>query len=58
LNILFKGQVELENLGILDNEAQVGIFENQTLSELRNSLHRLSNEINKVINKILSDERD
>jgi flagellar basal body-associated protein FliL len=45
-------------LGILDNEAQVGIFENQTLSELRNSLHRLSNEINKVINKILSDERD
>ena len=58
LNILFKGQVELENLGVLDNEAQVGIFENQTLSELRNSLHRLSNEINKVINKILSDERD
>jgi hypothetical protein len=58
LNILFKGQVELENLGVLDNEAQVGIFENQTLSELRNSLHRLSNEINKLINKILSDERD
>jgi hypothetical protein len=58
LNILFKGQVELENLGVLDNEVQVGIFENQTLSELRNSLHRLSNEINKVINKILSDERD
>ena len=58
LNILFKGQVELENLGVFDNEAQVGIFENQTLSELRNSLHRISNEINKVINKILSDERD
>ena len=55
LNILFKGQVELENLGNSDHEPQVAIFENQTLSELRNSLHRLSNEINQVINKILSD---
>jgi glutamate-ammonia-ligase adenylyltransferase len=55
LNILFKGQFELENLGNSDNEAQVAIFENQTLSELRNSLLCLSNEINKVINKILCD---
>ena len=57
LNILFKGQVKLENLGVLDNEAQFEIFEKQTLSEVKNSLHHLSKKINKVINKILSDEK-
>jgi glutamate-ammonia-ligase adenylyltransferase len=57
LNILFKGRAELENMNVLENEAKVEIFEKQTLSELKNSLHRLSNEINKVINKILSDEK-
>ncbi|MFL2795044.1 MAG: glutamine-synthetase adenylyltransferase [Paracoccaceae bacterium] len=57
LNILFKGQVELENLDVLDNEAQVEIFEKQTPTEVKNSLHHLSNKINKVINKILSDKK-
>ena len=57
LNILFKGQVKLENLGVLDNEAQFEIFQKQTLSEVKNSLHHLSKKINKVINKILSDEK-
>ena len=58
LNILFKGQVELENLDVLDNEAKVEIFERKTLTEVKNSLHHLSNKINKVINKILSDKKD
>ena len=57
LNLLFKGQIELENLDALDNEAQVEIFEKQTLSEVKNSLHHLSDKINKVINKILSDKK-
>jgi hypothetical protein len=57
LNILFKGQVELENLDVLDNGAQVEIFEKQTLSEVKKSLHHLSNKINKVIDKILSHEK-
>ncbi len=57
LNILFKGKVELENLGVLDNQAQFEIFEKQTLSEVKNSLHHLSKKINKIINKILSDEK-
>ena len=58
LNILFKGQVELENLDVFDNEAKVEIFEKQTLTEIKNSLHHLSNKINKVIDKILSDKKD
>ena len=57
LNILFKGQVELENLDVLDNGAQVEIFEKQTLSEVKERLHHLSNKINKVIDKILSHEK-
>ena len=57
LNILFKGQVELENLDDLDNGAQVEIFEKQTLSEVKERLHHLSNKINKVIDKILSHEK-
>ena len=57
LNLLFKGQIKLENLDALDNEAQVEIFEKQTLSEVKNSLHHLSDKINKVINKILSDKK-
>ena len=57
LNILFKGQVELENWDVLDNEAQVEIFEKQTLSEVKERLHHLSNKINKVIDKILSHEK-
>ena len=57
LNILFKGQVELENWDVLDNGAQVEIFEKQTLSEVKKSLHHLSNKINKVIDKILSHEK-
>ena len=57
LNILFKGQVELENLDVLDNGAQVEIFEKQTLSEVKKSLHHLSNKINNVIDKILSLEK-
>lgn len=57
LNILFKGQVELENLGDSDNGAQVEIFEKQTLSEVKEMLHHLSNKINKVIDKILSHEK-
>tara|TARA_B100001287_G_scaffold167763_1_gene141105 strand:- start:121 stop:531 length:411 start_codon:yes stop_codon:yes gene_type:complete len=58
LNILFKGQVELENLDVFDNEAKVEIFEKQTLTEIKNRLHHLSNKINKVIDKILSDKKD
>ena len=57
LNILFKGQVELENLDDLDNGAEVEIFEKQTLSEVKERLHHLSNKINKVIDKILSHEK-
>ena len=57
LNILFKGRVELENMKVLENEAKVEIFEKQTLTEVKNSLHHLSNKINKVINKILSHEK-
>ena len=57
LNILFKGQVELENWDVLDNGAQVEIFEKQTLSEVKERLHHLSNKINKVIDKILSHEK-
>ena len=57
LNILFKGQVELENLDVVDNGAQVEIFEKQTLSEVKERLHHLSNKINKVIDKILSHEK-
>ena len=57
LNILFKGQVELENLDVLDNGAQVEIFEKQTLSEVKERLHHLSDKINKVIDKILSHEK-
>ena len=58
LNILFKGQVELENLDVFNNEVKVEIFEKQTLTEIKNSLHHLSNKINKVIDKILSDKKD
>ncbi len=54
LNILFKGQVELEHWNVLDKGAQVEIFEKQTLSEVKERLHHLSNKINKVIDKILS----
>mgnify|MGYP005729116479 FL=1 len=57
LNILFKGQVELENWDVLDNGAQVEIFEKQTLSEVKQRLHHLSNKTNKVIDKILSQEK-
>ena len=57
LNILFKGRAELENMNVLENEAKVEIFEKQTLTEVKNSLHHLSNKINKVINKILSHEK-
>jgi glutamate-ammonia-ligase adenylyltransferase len=57
LNILFKGQVELENMDVFDNEAQVEIFEKQTLTEVKNSLYHLSSKINKVINKIVSHEK-
>ncbi|MGI9397982.1 MAG: hypothetical protein ACR2OQ_01605, partial [Paracoccaceae bacterium] len=57
LNIMFKGRVELENMKVLENEATVEIFEKQTLTEVKNSLHHLSNKINKVINKILSHEK-
>ena len=58
LNILFKGQVELENFDALENGAKVEIFEKQTLSEVKKSLHHLSNKINKVIDKILSHQKD
>ena len=57
LNILFKGQVELENWDVLDNGSQVEIFEKQTLSEVKERLHHLTNKINKVIDKILSHEK-
>ena len=58
LNILFKGQVELENFDALENGAKVEIFEKQTLSEVKKSLHHLSNKINRVIDKILSHQKD
>ena len=47
----------IKNLDVLDNGAQVEIFEKQTLSEVKERLHHLSNKINKVIDKILSHEK-
>jgi glutamate-ammonia-ligase adenylyltransferase len=57
LNILFKGRVELENMDVFDNEAQIEIFEKQTLTEVKNCLNHLSIKIDKVINKIVSHEK-
>jgi len=57
LNILFKGQVELEKLDVLDNEARIEIFEKKTLTEVKKSLLISSSEINEVIDKVLSNRR-
>jgi len=57
LNILFKGQVELEKLDVLNNQAGIEIFENQTLTEVKKNLLISSSKINKVIDKVLSNGR-
>ena len=57
LNILFKGQVELEKLDVLDNQARIEIFEKQTLAEVKKSLLISSSKINTVIDKVLSNGR-
>ena len=57
LNILFKGQVELEKIDVLDNQAGIEIFENQTLTEVKKNLLISSSKINTVIDKVLSNGR-
>ena len=57
LNILFKGQVELEKINVLDNQTRIEIFEKQTLAEVKKSLLISSSKINTVFDKVLSNGR-